>query len=299
MTNVLNYLYLQRMGKIPVISQCTISYQEDKRFLVDRLEFFLEENQDMVFPHRHNFYHMVLFLTGEGYHEIDFKRYDVQSGQMYFMAPGQVHSWMFQGNVTGFTINFDSDYLKSLLLQSDYVENNLSLFSSLSDQVIQLEGDFLQEMIDLFDKLSELSAINAAKDLKRSLLLYALIKLDQSRQPEQTSKVIDYHLVLIKNFISLVDQHYQKLHLPKEYAEMLFVTPNHLNSVCKEFLGQQAGEVIRNRILLEAKRLLILPDRTVAEVAYTLNFNDNSYFTKFFKKIARVTPEEFRKSQWK
>src|SRR5690606_27852438 len=168
MTNVLNYLYLQCMGKIPVISQCTISYQEDKRFLVDRLELFLEKNQDMVFPHRHNFYHMVLFLTGEGYHEIDFKRYDVQSGQMYFMAPGQVHSWMFQGNVTGFTINFDSDYLKSLLLQSDYVENNLSLFSSLSDQVIQLEGDFLQEMIDLFDKLSELSAINAAKDLKRS-----------------------------------------------------------------------------------------------------------------------------------
>jgi len=287
------------MRKIPVISQCTISYQQDKQFLVDRLEFFLKKNQDMVFPHRHNFYHMVLFLSGGGYHEVDFQRYEVQPGQMYFMAPGQVHSWMFQGDVTGFTINFDSDYLKSLLLQSDYLESNLSLFSSLSEQVIVLQGEFLEEVIALFTKLSELSAQDAAKDLKRSLLLYALIKLDQARQPEHTSKAIDYHLVLIKNFISLVDQHYQRLHLPKDYAEMLFVTPNHLNSVCKEFLGQQAGEVIRNRILLEAKRLLILPDWTISEVSYTLNFNDNSYFTKFFKKIAGVTPEEFRKSQWK
>ena len=80
---------------------------------------------------------------------------------------------------------------------------------------------------------------------------------------------------------------------------MLFVTPNHLNLVCKEFLGQQAGEVIRNRILFEAIRLLLLPEWIVAEVAYTLTFTDNSYFKKFFTKIARVTPEEFRRTQWK
>jgi AraC-like DNA-binding protein len=50
---------------------------------------------------------------------------------------------------------------------------------------------------------------------------------------------------------------------------------------------------------LEAKRLLILPDWTISQVAYELNFNDNSYFTKFFKKVEGKTPEEFRKLQWK
>ena len=77
---------------------------------------------------------------------------------------------------------------------------------------------------------------------------------------------------------------------------MLYITPNHLNACCKEVLGIPAGEVIRNRIVLEAKRLLVNLQLSISEIAYTLNFEDNSYFTKFFKKYAGVTPEEFRNS---
>ena len=76
---------------------------------------------------------------------------------------------------------------------------------------------------------------------------------------------------------------------------MLFITPNHLNALCKEHWGMQAGEVIRNRIILEAKRLLVNQQTSISEIAYTLNFKDNSYFSKFFKKSVGITPEEFRK----
>ena len=285
------------MGKIPVLEQCTVSYKEDKNFLADRLEVYLGKNNNLVFPHRHNFYQMLLFLSGEGMHEIDFKQYPIERGQVYFMGPGQVHSWMFEGKMTGYIVNFDIDYFKSLLIQPDYVEN-LDLFSSLNEGVFTLEEYQVREISSLFDQLIELSSLPVAKDLKRSLLLYILLRFDQAYIPNFPAKSIDYHLVLIKNFISLVDQNFKELHLPKEYPELLFVTPNHLNSVCKEYLGTQAGEVIRNRIMLEAKRLLILPDWTISQVAYELSFNDNSYFTKFFKKVEGKTPEEFRKSQW-
>lgn len=285
------------MGKIPVLEQCTVSYKEDKNFLADRLEVYLGKNNNLVFPHRHNFYQMLLFLSGEGMHEIDFKQYPIERGQVYFMGPGQVHSWMFEGKMTGYIVNFDIDYFKSLLIQPDYVEN-LDLFSSLNEGVFTLEEYQVREISSLFDQLIELSSLPVAKDLKRSLLLYILLRFDQAYIPNFPAKSIDYHLVLIKNFISLVDQNFKELHLPKEYAELLFVTPNHLNSVCKEYLGTQAGEVIRNRIMLEAKRLLILPDWTISQVAYELSFNDNSYFTKFFKKVEGKTPEEFRKLQW-
>lgn len=285
------------MGKIPVLEQCTVSYKEDKNFLADRLEVYLGKNNNLVFPHRHNFYQMLLFLSGEGMHEIDFKQYPIERGQVYFMGPGQVHSWMFEGKMTGYIVNFDIDYFKSFLIQPDYVEN-LDLFSSLNEGVFTLEEYQVREISSLFDQLIELSSLPVAKDLKRSLLLYILLRFDQAYIPNFPAKSIDYHLVLIKNFLSLVDQNFKELHLPKEYAELLFVTPNHLNSVCKEYLGTQAGEVIRNRIMLEAKRLLILPDWTISQVAYDLSFNDNSYFTKFFKKVEGKTPEEFRKSQW-
>lgn len=291
-------LPLYCMGKIPVLEQCTVSYKEDKNFLADRLDVYLSKNNNLVFPHRHNFYQMVLFLSGEGMHEIDFRQYAIQRGQVYFMGPGQVHSWMFEGKMTGYIVNFDIDYFKSLLIQPDYIES-LNLFSSLNEGVFVLEEDQLAEFSFLFDQLNELNTKPVDIDLKRSLLLYILLKLDQAYVPNFPTKTVDYHLVLIKNFISLVDLNFKELHLPKEYAELLFVTPNHLNSVCKEYLGAQAGEVIRNRIMLEAKRLLILPDWTISQVSYELNFNDNSYFTKFFKKVEGKTPEEFRKSQWK
>ncbi|WP_257213727.1 helix-turn-helix domain-containing protein [Sphingobacterium sp. 1.A.4] len=285
------------MAKIPVIEQCTVSYKENKHFLVDRLEVYLEQNKNLVFPHRHNFYHMVLFLAGGGSHEIDFKEYAVERGQVYVMGPGQVHSWMFQGEMKGFIVNFDIDYFKTLLVQQDYVER-LGIFSSLTESVFVLDEYQLREIINLFSQLLELND-RMTTDLQRTLLLFILLKLDQAYAPSLEGKSLDYHLVLIKNFLALLDQHFKELHLPKEYAELLFVTPNHLNAVCKEYMGLQAGEVIRNRILLEAKRLLILPDWTISQVSYELNFNDNSYFTKFFKKIAGITPEEFRRSQWK
>ena len=284
------------MVKIPVIEQCTVSYKEDKRFLIDRLEIYLVENDNLVFPHRHSFYQFLLFLDGSGLHEIDFKKYPVEKGQVYCMSPGQVHSWFFEDDMKGFIINFDIDYFKSLIIQQDYIDS-LSIFSSLTEGVFVLENNQLQELIPLFEQLIRLNENNDSIDLKRSLLLYILLKLEQVYKPSFPVKAIDYHLVLIKNFISLLDQNYKELHLPKEYADLLFVTPNHLNSVCKEYLGNPAGEIIRNRILLEAKRLLIIADWTITQVAYELNFNDNSYFTKFFKKQVGMTPEEFRKSQ--
>ena len=286
------------MSKIPVLEQCTVSYKEDKHFLADRLDVYLRKNNNLVFPHRHNFYQMVLFLSGSGMHEIDFKQYAIEAGQVYCMGPGQVHSWMFHGDMTGYIVNFDIDYFKSLLVQADYVEN-LNLFSSLNEGVFVLKEHQVRDLSHLFSQLVALNMEPVGIDLKRSLLLYILLRLEQAYIPNFPTKSMDYHLVLIKNFIALVGEKFRELHLPKEYAELLFVTPNHLNSVCKEYLGLQAGEVIRNRIMLEAKRLLILPDWTITQVAYELNFNDNSYFTKFFKKVEGQTPEEFRKSQWK
>ena len=77
---------------------------------------------------------------------------------------------------------------------------------------------------------------------------------------------------------------------------MLHITPNHLNAVCTKVYGHSAGEHIRNRVMVEAKRLLVnMPGVTVAEIAYQLNFDDNAYFSRFFKKYAGETPEKFRK----
>jgi AraC-like DNA-binding protein len=133
-------------------------------------------------------------------------------------------------------------------------------------------------------------------DMIRVLLLQIFLLIEQSDTTGKNHGAPVLKNVIVRNFIKLIDKHYQKMRLPGQYAEILNVTPNHLNALCKEHLGMQAGAMIRNRIILEAKRLLINMDLTVAEVAYKLNFNDNSYFTKFFRKETGITPEDFRKN---
>jgi AraC-like DNA-binding protein len=102
-------------------------------------------------------------------------------------------------------------------------------------------------------------------------------------------------LVLLRNYQQLIERYFRTIRLPKEYAELLYITPNHLNALCVELLGKTAGDLVRDRLLLEAKRLLTNADMTVTEIAYDLNFRDNSYFNRFFKKNVGMTPDEFRK----
>jgi AraC family transcriptional regulator, transcriptional activator of pobA len=102
-------------------------------------------------------------------------------------------------------------------------------------------------------------------------------------------------LALVRSFRQLIDKRFRELKLPREYASLLHITPNHLNAACQDLVGKTAGDLIRDRVILEAKRLLINADLSITGIAYELNFGDGSYFTKFFRKHAGVTPEEFRR----
>jgi len=132
-------------------------------------------------------------------------------------------------------------------------------------------------------------------DVIRLKLLELFITVDRSCASKKGKNVPQQKLTLLRSFQSLIDRHFRAIKLPKEYADLLYVTPNHLNALCQDLVGKTAGDLIRDRVLLEAKRLLTNADMTVTEIAYDLNFGDNSYFNRFFKKNVGVTPDEFRK----
>src|SRR5688572_26901093 len=99
--------------KIPVYDNCSIGNPGDE-FFIDRFANYLARHyHNLHWPHRHSFFHLVLFTKGSGSHTIDFSRYDVKPNQVYFMMPGQVHGWEFKGKVDGYIINFSDSFLKS------------------------------------------------------------------------------------------------------------------------------------------------------------------------------------------
>ncbi|MEI9810637.1 MAG: helix-turn-helix transcriptional regulator [Bacteroidota bacterium] len=285
--------------KLPVYSICTIAGKNNspEEFIVSRFSEYLAERGYLLQPHGHSFYHLVFFTKGAGKQSIDFTGFSVKPGQIYFMNPGQVHNWQFSGEVDGYIVNFSDSFFHPLFTGTHYLERFPFFGGYGEDQVIQLSQHAQQEVKELFERLlSELKRFeNHAADMIRILLLQLFITVSRQIEPRRLKQLAKPGYTVLRNFQQRVNEHYTKLKLPSEYAALLYVTPNYLNALCKDLLGKPAGEVIRERIILEAKRLLVNADMSISEMADQLNFQDNSYFTKFFKKYTGKTPEDFRK----
>lgn len=285
------------MGKsmIKSYSICTLSPTSND-LIADYFEHYLDVHSNLHFPHRHSFYHLVYFTHGTGKHSIDFINYEVEPGQIYFMKPGQVHSWNFEGKPKGFIVNFSESYLAPLIANARYLDR-FSFFTVLGDaQVIQLAAEKRTTIPHLLKRIVEESqSDNLLKDdIIRLLLLQLFIEVERAAG-SKVADINNHNSLIINNFYQLIEGNYKSKKLTKEYAVLLYVTPNYLNALCKSTTGKPAGELIRDRVILEAKRLLINADVTIAEIALELDFADNSYFSKFFKKYTGYTPENFRK----
>lgn len=285
-------------GSFPRLDIGPLSEYREDHIMIARFSDYVHEHQSLVFPHRHSFYHLVLFTEGSGRHTIDFHHFQALPYQIYFMIPGQVHTWDFAEEMEGYVVNFSDSFFKSFLLQPEYLDSFSFLDQDSSNNVLMLSEAVRERICALFEELlsQNARATTWRDDMVRVLLLQIFLIIEQSDSVDRKESAEKGKNATVRNFIRLIDKNYDRLRLPGQYAEMLNVTPNHLNALCKEYVGMQAGQLIRNRIVLEAKRLLINLDLTVSEIAYKLNFNDNSYFTKFFRKETGMTPEDFRKS---
>jgi AraC family transcriptional regulator, transcriptional activator of pobA len=284
--------------QIPVYDICTIDQAAQKDLLVEPFgEYLGKHYQHLHRPHRHSFYHMVLFTKGKGSHTIDFEKFPVKPFQIYFMAPGQVHSWHFDSEVDGYIVHFNENFISSFLHQGHYLEKFPFFNGNASTGVCQLPVKEHDKVMRLFESmLTELKEKNSGcLDMIRLKLLRLVIVVERQCYHSQKKNVPPQKLQLLRNYQQLIERYFRTIRLPKEYAELLYITPNHLNALCVELLGKTAGDIVRDRLLLEAKRLLTNADMTVTEIAYDLNFRDNSYFNRFFKKNVGITPDEFRK----
>lgn len=286
----------------PTYDICNLNTEKNSNelFSIDRFRGYVDSNPHLQEVHSHNYYHLVYFTEGSGEHLIDFEKFEAKSGTMYFMKPGQVHQWYFKEEYDGFVVNFFDNFFDWIGINSSILQKFRFLQSILvKDHVVEISPDLQEKIASYFEEMiNENQKNNQFSNLKIGFHLMNLF-IDIERSLEAVKiKTSDYQSVLLNNFQELIDQNFKNKKLPKEYAELLYITPNHLNALCKDVLATSAGELIRSRIVLEAKRLLVNKEISVTEIAYLLNFQDASYFVKFFKKYTEFTPEQFRKQYY-
>lgn len=292
-------------GDYPVFDICSLTTNKlsDDLFNVDRFHGYVKNNPHVQKVHKHSFYHLVLFTSGQGKHILDFETYPIKEGVIYFMRPNQAHKWIFEGEVDGYVINFSNTFFDRFSMGSSILDV-FPFFSILSsNQVLELDDSSFIEAKKLFEDI--LSEIHKKEDQIQTpimiiaYLLQLFVTANRSIENQPiSSNVNNYNAVLLKRYLELIEENFRSMRLPKDYASMLYITSNHLNFICQEQLKTSAGELIRRRILLESQRLLVNFELSVSAIALDLNFFDTSYFVKFFKKHTGATPENFRKQYY-
>lgn len=283
---------------IPTYSICNLLGADQcyTEFVVTRISDFVRAHPNLYFPHRHTFYQIVLFTEGGGTHSIDFRQFNVEAHQVYAMAPGQVHTWEFAPSTEGYIVNFNESFFTAICHDPHFVEG-FPLFNAVSGSPVNLLdveccGEvqiLLEKMLHEFQQDWEYKA-----EMLRAMLLELIVVLSRRLPRLAQPQVSRHQLNVLRQFERLIETHFRQKRLPREYAEMLYITPNHLNALASAALGKSAGALIRERVLLEAKRLLVNSDLSVSQIASELNFEDNAYFARFFKKHTGVSPEAFR-----
>lgn len=269
----------------------------DKRdYDLFRMESWNDSIVRLHAPHRHHFYSFFLITHGEGSHSIDFNTHILKPNRLFLIAPGQVHAWQELQQVKGFAVLFTDSFVA--LSKGRKLMATLPLFRLQQNTYLDLSDAELKRWVEELHHME--AEIQSPDDFSGDAFFYALgylliraSRLLRQRTPKKNIPLQD----ILLTFQELIEKHFTEFRAPRDYAALLNITANYLNAVCKKKSGKSAGELIRQRVLLEAKRLLAHTSLTVAEIAHKLTFDDNSYFGRYFKKYVGMTPETFRKHQ--
>lgn len=250
--------------------------------------------------HRHE--HFELFwLQGPGIHINDSEAYSLSPDKptLVFVSSRQVHRWEKRELISGTVLSFTSSFFDGREPPPSTLHDHGFVFSREQPPVLMADEELISEVSPLIARCEKEFATRAPHwdDAIRAALRLILASADQAHQRQSPPPNQPSHpRLLVQHFQSLVESKFATQSSVAAYAQNLGVSPGHLNDIVREVTGSTAGEIIRTRVLLEARRLLLHTDLTVSEIAYQLGFSDPSYFAKTFRKSLRQTPGDFREA---
>ncbi|WP_028121405.1 AraC family transcriptional regulator [Epilithonimonas tenax] len=269
-------------------------------FYCNTLQDHLKESHKHIErPHRHNFFLMMFVTKGTGFHDIDFNTYPLKDGSVYFMSPGQVHSWQLSDDVEGFIIFFSQSFFD--FHYADLKLKAFPFFASVNfPRLLQLDAGYFSEMRTYFETIrNETVHHYLLKDhMLRNAVSNILIlssRLFLENEKELGFAVSSSYLHTFQAFEKLMEEQFLSQRSVSFYAALLTISGKHLNRICQSVVGLKASEVIAKRTVLEAQRMLVYLDDSLGDIAFKLGFEEYPYFTRFFKKHVGQSPSEFLK----
>ena len=275
------------MNSIPVHTS------ENKENLFEIVRLKERNSYDSSKSHKHSYFEIFLFNKGGGTHEIDFNTFPILSQSVHFVFPNQVHKVTRELDTFGFVILISKEFMDRI----DY-KLYVDLFSVYYlDPVVEFNEKRFNKISGLLDNLTDEftnDELNSKSVIKNylSILFNFFLREKESQTGSESLKSDEFTLFI--NFLILIENHYETHNPVQFYSSKLQTTERNLNQVCKKFRSKTASVLIKERMVLEIKKLLVNSSSSIKEIVYSLNFNDPANFNKFFKSAIGVSPSQFR-----
>jgi AraC-like DNA-binding protein len=241
----------------------------------------------------------VLFLPKQSKIQVDFQEFQIETDSLLFLNPKVIikpNEKEFGGELL---LHFNRDFYCIEIHDQEVACDGILYNNVFEIPFIQLNEN---QSTDIQNIIREIQSEMKDEDSNTEEMLRILLKLiilkstriwKQQHLLSENDQQSDVQF--LRKFSKLVEQHYKTHHTVADYAEMLFLTPKNLSKKIGLLSKDTPNDIIKNRIILESKRLLAHTAMTVKEIAFSLNYEDDAYFIRFFTKNTGISPLSFRK----
>lgn len=230
---------------------------------------------------------------------IDHQQYDFTRNGLVALAANQSFELEHSSDIVAWQFNRE---FYCIVDHDQEVSCSGLLFYNSKDPGFVMLSDDEEKKFDLLykvfvDEYGERDNLQA--EMLRMLLKRLIVKITRLYKTQQSQQLPKDELDIIRQFNLLVDKNFRENHQVQDFARMMHKSPKTLSNVFSKYHDQSPRQIIQERILLEAKRLLIYTDQSLKEVAFATGFEEAAHFSRFFKKAMAVTPLDFRKKSKK
>jgi AraC family transcriptional activator of pobA len=240
-------------------------------------------------PHRHDYHELFWARTGTGRHLVDGRPLPLRAGTVTIVGKGQVHVLERARDFSGAVVRFNDEA----------VQTSAWLVGARDARVIVVppaEADRLTGAIEALAAETRRPRDGASAQLQLHLLATILLWIERWYDAARTQRreADDAEVQLYRRFTQVLERDYARHHDAAHYAEALAVPAAALSRALAQVTGRGTKELVTERVMLEAARLLRFTDLTVGEIAFRTGFRDPLYFSRAFKRHYGEPPAAFR-----
>ncbi|WP_312172489.1 AraC family transcriptional regulator [Chryseobacterium sp.] len=279
------------------MSQTLIFEDQYKRL---GIENFWENNLETINGNKFRYDIKIMFIPAGYEMSVDFNYFEITQPSLFFLT--NQHVKIIKAQEKAKLLYYNRDFYCIQIHDKEVACDGLLFHNIFEIPFVELDNEENIIIQQLFQNIEhelesrDSSAEEMIRTYVKQIIIRATRKWKKQNLDNGSIKVPSNEVDIFRDFSRLLEIHFREKHNVSEYAELLHIAPKTLTHKFKSLQLESPNQLIINRIILEAKRLLIYTDKTVKEIAYDLGYEDPAYFNRLFTNKTGNTPAHFKKS---